>query len=93
MTPTKAVAQLIALMSLHPELRTATKYLSTKLTMKLTRQRKHDRRARQETFLLTIGTPNWRERDFIKAAVKAGERFPVKRVQFRLWPKKRVVKC
>ena len=46
--------------------RRATKYLSPKHTVKVTRQRKPDRRYRQETFLVTIGGPNYLERLFIK---------------------------
>lgn len=61
----------------------ATKYISPKHTVKVTRQRALDRRERAATFLVTIGTPNYRERQFIKDAVKAGEAFPIRKVQLQ----------
>lgn len=72
--------------------RRATKFLGPNLTVKLTRQRKESRSARQETFLLTVGRPNHAERKFIKDCKKAGEPVPVNKVQLRAFPKKRVKK-
>ena len=39
--------------------------------------------------ILTIGKPNYLEREFIKKCVKAKEPFPVKKIQFQNWPKTR----
>jgi hypothetical protein len=61
----------------------ATKYLSPTLTIKATRQGKLDKRGRQMTVLVTFGRPNYREREFIKQAKKAGEPFPIKKVQLK----------
>lgn len=58
----------------------ATKYLSPKLTIKATRQGKTRKGERQMTILVSIGRPNYTEREFIKQAVKAGEPFPVNKV-------------
>lgn len=38
--------------------------------------------------LITIGRPNFAERKFIKDCKKAGEPFPVKKVQFKFYQKK-----
>lgn len=66
--------------------RSATKYLTPKHTVKVTRQNRPDRRDRTETFLVTIGKPNYAARQFVKAAIAAGEPFPVRKVQLRFWP-------
>jgi len=64
----------------------AVKYISPKLTVKATRKRfngKVDGRNRIAEVLFTIGAPNYAEREFIKAALKAKETFPVKRPQMK----------
>lgn len=66
--------------------RKATKFLGPNLVVKLTRQRKADRRARFQTFLLTIGKPNFAERKFVKDCKKVGEPFPVGKVQLKGFP-------
>lgn len=68
------------------DIKTTTGYLSPKLTVKLTRQRKPDRRDRSGTFLLSVGAPNYRERLFIKDCVNAGEKFPVRNIQLKFYP-------
>jgi hypothetical protein len=73
----------------NPDVRRATIFVSPKLTAKATRQRKYDRRAKAETFLVTVGVPNYLERAFIKLLKKAKEPFPVKKVQIKFWPKKK----
>lgn len=42
-----------------------------------------------ETFALTIGRPNYAERKFIALCKKAGEKFPVRKVQLKFPPEKR----
>ena len=69
--------------------RRATIYLSPKLTAKATRQRRYNKRDTRETFLVTVGVPNYAEQIFIKLCKKAKEPFPVKKVQLRFWPKKK----
>jgi len=39
--------------------------------------------------VLTIGRPNYAEREFIKLCKKAGEPFPVKKMQLKFYPKKK----
>lgn len=72
-----------------PHLRRATVYIGHHDTVKASRQRRHDGRARGQTFLVTMGSPNYAERRFIKKCQQAGEPFPVKKVQLQYWPTKR----
>ena len=65
--------------------RRATKYISPTCTVKATRQHKPDGRKRSVTIILTIGAPNYAERAFIAACKKAGETFPVRKVQLKAW--------
>jgi hypothetical protein len=65
----------------------ATKYISEKLVVKAT-VRNRERRGLHTELVFTIGRPNYAEREFIKECKKAGESFPVKKVQIQ-WPKKR----
>jgi predicted pyridoxine 5'-phosphate oxidase superfamily flavin-nucleotide-binding protein len=65
--------------------RQATKYISEQKTVKATIHGRHDRR-QQIIMLVTIGRPNFCERKFIKLAKKAGEPFPIKKIQIK-WPK------
>ena len=69
--------------------RKATFYFSPKLVAKATRQRRPDRRTNQETFVVTLGRPNYAERKFIKTLKAAGEPFPVKKIQYKFYPKKK----
>ncbi len=70
----------------------ATEYVSEKLIIRAVRRRVHkkiDARGNVE-ITLTIGRPNYIERQFIKDCKKAGEPFPVKNIQLKLAvPKKK----
>ena len=69
----------------------ATVYLTPKLVVSVCWRNKlytHKRSTRQE-FVVKIGVPNYLEKRFVAACVKAGEPFPVKRVQVQPWPQKR----
>ncbi len=72
------------------EARRATKYISEKLVIKATRRflRGKFHRDNIEIFL-TIGRPNYLERDFVKKCRKAGEPFPVKKIQLKFPSKKK----
>ena len=58
----------------------ATAYQSENTTIKATLRSK-DRSQLQ--ILLTIGKPNYQERQFIKLCKKAGEKFPIKKIQLK----------
>jgi len=64
--------------------RTATAYVSPTHTVRACQRRirgRVPRHPRRFDVNLTIGTPNYRSRQFIKKAQRAGEPFPIKRVQ------------
>lgn len=69
--------------------RRATAYISPKLTIKATAQRRHDKRGNSETILVTIGAPNFLERRFIRICQKAGMVFPLHQIQWKFWPEKK----
>ena len=62
----------------------ATKYNSTTETAKATKRKyKSSSRTAPIEILFTIGMPNYKEREFIKKCKKAGEPFPVKKIQLK----------
>lgn len=69
--------------------RKATRYVTPTWVAKASRQRRKDGRDSRETFVVTLGSPNYLEREFIKLAKKAGEPFPIKKIQLKFWPKKK----
>lgn len=82
-----AVAKVVeTLISLNA--RVATKFLDEKLVVRATRRtfKGKIQRGNAEIFV-TIGKPNYLERDFIKKCRKAGEVFPVRKIQLK-FPKK-----
>lgn len=79
-------------MLLRTESKRATKYLSSDLVVSAQRKsygNKLDRRGHNIDIVLKIGKPNYAERDFIKQCKKAGEPFPVKKVQLKAFPSKK----
>jgi len=69
----------------------ATFYRDPKFTIKATRTAKPRANCRYESFIVTVGQPNYAERKFIKDCQKAGEPFPVRDVQLKAFPKKRTI--
>lgn len=63
----------------------ATKYLSSKLIIRATRRRYKGKISNKRPFevMLTMGKPNYREREFIRKCKKAKEPFPVKKIQLK----------
>ena len=76
----------------------ATKYVSPKHIIRAVRKsyRFNGRKPRKGANLeihITIGRPNYLEREFVKECQKVGEPFPVKKIQLKLYnPKKKVLK-
>lgn len=85
----KAVAKVVDLAG--PEVRKATLYLSPKLVVSVCWRNKAmtSKRSTRQEYVLKIGAPNYLEVRFIDACKKAGEPFPVKKVQVQPWPKPR----
>ena len=61
----------------------ATKYLSPKLIIRATRRRYKGKIKDPFEVVLTMGKPNYAEREFIKKSKKAGESFPIKKTQLK----------
>ena len=64
----------------------ATKFISPTEIVRAVRTRYHGklRKVGNVEISLTIGRPNYLEREFIKACVKSGEPFPIKKIQLKL---------
>lgn len=60
-----------------------------KLVVKATKRYKSKKNENHAEMVLTIGRPNYAEREFIRLCKKAGEPFPVKKMQIKLYPKKK----
>lgn len=62
--------------------------LSEDMVVTATRRFKPRKNERTTSVVLTIGKPNYAVRGFIKACKKAGEPFPVRKVQLRWYHRK-----
>jgi hypothetical protein len=69
--------------------RRAVVFQHPNLTIVATRRHKGRKGERITEILLTIGKPNFRNRKFVKDYLKAGEPFPVRKVQLQFWPEKK----
>lgn len=69
----------------------ATKFVSPKLVVRATQKLERGKVPKRGNveIVLTIGRPNFVERRFIKACQKAGETFPVRKVQIKQPPKRK----
>jgi hypothetical protein len=72
--------------------KTATLYLAPNLVVRSTWRHKPKANHTREEMVVTFGRPNYLETIFAKQAVKAGEPFPIRKVQLKAWPVKRKVK-
>lgn len=90
MSPAKAIAECFSALSTNPNIWVATKYLSAKQTVRITRRRFQGKITHEDSaFVLSVGQPNYAERVFIKDCKNASEPFPVGKVQLKLLPKRR----
>lgn len=81
----KAIAQTVECL-LETDARKATSYLDEKTVVTATRRHRPDKRANYVEVVMKLGKPNFRERAFIKSCKRAGEAFPVKKVQLKFYP-------
>jgi hypothetical protein len=88
--PPRIYGQLVEALSSDRSVKRATKYLSDKLVVRLSARtfgfrkgRRTTANDRSENFVLTIGAPNYAEREFIKKLKAADEPFPVKKIQLK----------
>jgi hypothetical protein len=82
----------LAFVLIQTEAHTATKYLSPTHVVRATRivwRGKIDKRSRTIEIRFTDGKPNYHAREFIKRCQKAGEPFPVRKIQLKFFPKQK----
>ncbi len=84
--PRNAVNRVVMALMECESLKRAVIYLASDCIVRATRR--SPQRGRTE-IVLTIGRPNYAERKFIKTCQKAGEPFPVRKMQLKWYPKKR----
>jgi hypothetical protein len=70
-------------------MKTAIKIVDENTTVKATWRNKPSGRKSREEMVVTFGKPNYLDRVFIRKCKKAGKSFPVKKIQFRAYPKKK----
>jgi hypothetical protein len=63
----KYITRSLDMLDARPELRSAVTYVTPAVTVKITRQRRTRANAKQKTFLLSVGSPNFLERRMLKA--------------------------
>jgi len=81
------IEAIIELMNTDRGIKTVTKYVSPKDVIRVTRQHpKNPKRGTSQTYLVSVGKPNYEARQFIKLCKQAGEPFPVKRPQIKRYP-------
>lgn len=91
MTIESAIAEVYATSMEHPYgIKTAVKYLSEKLVVRLTRRTKYSKRNRRNEYVLTVGQPNYLESKAIKRYKKEKLSFPIAQVHVKFNPKKKV---
>jgi len=75
------IGKVLDLVLFH-DMKQAVKFIATDHVLKATRRGK-DNRANHIEILVTVGKPNFKERAFIKDCKKAGEPFPIKKIQVK----------
>jgi len=87
MTVDRALIRVLARVLGSRTVRRATVYLAPDLVVTAAAHGKPHRRQRSTSVVVTVGKPNFRERQFIKLCRKAGVRFPIRKPQLRFWSK------
>jgi hypothetical protein len=78
-----AVNAVVTSMLECPKLKRVSKYVSPNLVINGTRMHPATKRSRSTTIVLSVGKPNYRNSEFIRTCKKAGEPFPVKKLQLK----------
>lgn len=84
--PLNAITSVVEIL-MRSDARRATKFLTDKQIVRATRKvvkgKFIDKVGNNLEIILTLGKPNFAEREFIKACKKAGEKFPVRNIQLK----------
>jgi hypothetical protein len=67
MSTDRYITKLKKVLDARPELRSAVIFVSPKVTVKVTRQKRARANAKQKTYLISEGSPNFLERRMLKA--------------------------
>lgn len=71
----------------------ATKFVSPRLIVRATRTKNSFGKRENIEMTLTIGRPNFAEREYIKESIKAKEKFPLEGVVIKIYnPKRKIAK-
>ncbi len=89
----KPLEKIVGEMLINTRVKKATAFLSPILTLVVARQFKMDSRSKQQTFIVTIGRPNFENRKKLKDLIAAREPFPVKKLAYKYYPEKRQKKA
>lgn len=94
---TKIFTNLFYLIIEGDNLKSVTKYQSEKQIIRVKRKtfkayKNGYRKGDNLEFVVTIGKPNYQEREFIKKCKKVGEKFPLRRIQYKIITKP-MAKC
>lgn len=86
-----AVAACVNVVYHDKTIKKAIAFLNPHFVVKATAQNSNARRANERgvTILVTIGKPNYDEREFIASCIKAKEPFPIEKIQVTHATKKR----
>lgn len=83
----KQITSVVSFIIENDKIKQAIKYVSEKYVVKATRRGYKSSGGKPDKttleILLTCGTPNTKEREFIKKCKKAKEPFPVKKIQVK----------
>lgn len=79
-----AIGKTVAAVLTNAQLKKATCVLTPTLVVTATYRGKRDRRNTRSEIALTVGAPNFAARELIKLAKRAGEPFPIRKLQFQL---------
>lgn len=76
---------------INSDAKTAFKVIDEKTVVHATWRFKPKGNHSREEIVITFGAPNYADRIFIKDCKKAGEPFPIKKIQYRKYPVKKVM--
>lgn len=81
----KYVAKCFDAVDRNHDIKKATLFITSTLTVVVTRQRR-DKRQRSHTYLVTVGKPNWANTQKIKQYAKAKVTLPLKKPLLTYYP-------
>lgn len=81
------VEQMIEILHSDYRMKTVTWYRSPTSTVRISKKHKHKKNAYNPSYIVTVGKPNYASKLKVKTYIKAGEPFPVKKLEFKYYPR------